>query len=230
MADDLEKPLIYLITSGASTPATTVASEEFLDLLKLVSAAVSANIPLIQIREKNLTARVLTKLTERAAELIRGTRTRLLVNDRADIALAAGADGVHLSTTSMPARVVRRTFGPKVLLGVSTHSLAELECANRDGADFAVFGPVFATETKRAFGPPLGLELLAEASRRVAPWPVFALGGLSLDNVADCFRAGASGVAGISMLSDPAKLREIVLRVREMYEQSTGTDRSKTQA
>jgi len=218
MAPELEKPIIYLITSGATTAATTAASEEFSNLLWLVKAAVTAKVTLIQIREKSLTARVLFELTELAAELTRGSQTQLLVNDRPDIARAAGADGVHLSTTSVPAPVIRRTFGSKFLVGVSTHSLEELEQASQEGADFAVFGPVFSTESKRRFGPPVGLKLMAEAAKAVAPWPVLALGGITVQNAYECFRAGASGVAAIRMLSDPTGLAATVGKLREIYE------------
>src|SRR5215213_3988547 len=140
-----QPPLIYLITSGETTQATTPSSEEFKRLLRLTAAAVAARIPLIQLREKNLSARMLYELATNAARLTRGSDTRLLVNDRADIARAAGADGVHLTTRSLEAAVVRRAFGEDFLIGVSAHSLEEARAARDGGADFAVFGPVFDT-------------------------------------------------------------------------------------
>src|SRR5688500_9271588 len=97
---DLPKPIIYLITNGTTTSNTTPESKDFLQLLTLVEAAVASAIPLLQIREKNLSARLLYQLTKRAAAIVRGSSTRLLVNDRADIALSAGADGVHLTSRS----------------------------------------------------------------------------------------------------------------------------------
>ena len=146
---DLLKPITYLITNGATTATTTPSSEDFSRLIKLVAAAVDARIGLIQLRETNLSARVLFELAQQSAEITRGSATRLLVNDRADIARGAGADGVHLTTRSLEARIVRRTFGEEFLIGVSTHSIEEARDAREGGADFAVFGPVFETASKK---------------------------------------------------------------------------------
>ena len=131
------KPILYLITRGATTEATTANDPSFAEILNQVSAAVTAGIDLIQIREKQLTAEVLFKLAAAAASLTRKTATQLLVNDRADIAAGAGADGVHLTTQSLDAEVIRRTFGAGFLIGASTHSLDEVRAA-RDHADFVV--------------------------------------------------------------------------------------------
>src|SRR3982751_2176020 len=111
-------PIRYLITSGATSAATTPSTEDFQYLLEHISRAVKAGIQLIQIREKSLSGRVLYELTVAASKLTRGSATRLLVNDRADIARTAGADGVHLTTTSLDAGVVRKTFGEDFLIGV----------------------------------------------------------------------------------------------------------------
>ena len=159
---------------------------------------------------------MLYELTSRAAEITRGTKTRLLVNGRSDIARAAGADGVHLTTRSLPADVVRHVYGPEFLIGVSTHSVREAEDARQNG-DFVVFGPVFDTESKRAFGDPQGLDKLREVARAVDGFPVLAIGGITLDNVADCFDAGASGVAAIRLFDDAEKMTEIVEAVRSSF-------------
>jgi len=164
-----------------------------------------------------LPARVLFELAARAAEITRGSNTRLLVNDRPDIARAAGADGVHLTTHSLPAEVVRNTFGPGFLIGVSTHSLAEVQAARAAGADFVVFGPVFETESKRAYGEPQGLSKLAEVTRELGEYPVVAIGGITLDNAGECFRAGARGVAAISILNDAEKMPSIVETIRSRF-------------
>lgn len=210
----LQTPIIYLITSGQTTSATSPDSEDFTRLLALVRSAVSAHISFIQLREKKLRPRVLYQLTTRAAEITRGSTTRLFVNDRADIALAAGADGVHLTTRSLATQVVRRAFGDSFLIGVSTHTLAQAQAARDGGADFATFGPLFDTPSKRAYGPPVGLERLGEAARALSPFPLLALGGITNDNAIDALRAGASGLAGIRMLSDPQALRETVNAIR----------------
>ena len=151
-----------------------------------------------------LPGRVLYDLVVRAASITQGTVTKLLVNDRADIARAAGADGVHLTTHSLPAAVVRSGFGPEFLIGVSSHSLEEAQAARDGGADFVVFGPVFETESKRAYGPPQGLDKLREVTRELNEFPVFAIGGITLDNIAACLEAGAAGIAAIRLFSDPS--------------------------
>jgi len=149
-----------------------------------------------------------------AADLTRGSSTRLLVNDRADIAFAAGADGVHLTSASIEPAVIRRTFGKDFLIGCSTHSIEEASEVSKGGADFAVFGPVFSTASKRQYGEPLGLESLTHATAAVTPFPLLALGGVSIENAGDCFRAGASGVAAIRLFGDATRLGDIVGYIR----------------
>ena len=196
---NLPPPIIYPITSG---------KRESLDILQLVQAAVEAEVPLFQIREKSLPARELYELTSRAIEVTRGSKTRLLVNDRADIARAAGADGVHLTSQSLPADVVRNVFGSDFLIGVSTHSLEEARAARNGGADFVVFGPVFE---KHGFSTPQGLDKLRKITSELGDFPVLAIGGISLENAAACLDAGASGIAAIRLLND-ARMLEIVCR------------------
>jgi thiamine-phosphate pyrophosphorylase len=210
----LSRPILYLITRGVTTEATTSNSEEFQDILIQVSNAVTAGIQLIQLREKRLTARALFELTARAAEITRGTTTRLLVNDRPDIAASAGADGVHLTTRSLEPKIVRRTFGDDFLVGASTHSLAEATNARDGGADFVVFGPIFPTPSKEEYGSPMGVACLAGVAEGLAPFPVLALGGISNETAHECLRAGASGVAGISLFREPKNLDRVVARIR----------------
>ena len=202
----LPVPIIYPITSGKTSPQTTPDDPQFSEILRLVRAAADADVPLFQIREKSLHARVLYELVARAAKITRGSTTRLLVNDRSDIARAAGADGVHLTTQSLPVEVVRSLFGADFLIGVSTHSLDEARAARAGGADFVVFGPVFETESKRAYGEPQGLSKLAEVVRELSEFPVVAIGGITLDNIDECFQAGARGIAAIRLLNDTENL------------------------
>lgn len=209
-----QQPILYLITRGATTATTSPASKEFQDILALVRAAVAAGLNLIQLREKLLTARTLYDLTACAAAITRGTATSLLVNDRADIARAAGADGVHLASDSIDAAVIRQTFGKDFLIGVSTHSQAELQRARDASADVAVFGPVFETSSKAQYGAPVGLQTLSEAARAAAPFPVLALGGVSIANAGECLRAGAAGIAGISLFAEPSSLQSTVAAIR----------------
>jgi thiamine-phosphate pyrophosphorylase len=210
-----DKPISYLITSGQTTAATTSSSKDFQLILQLIQAAVAAKIDLIQVREKALTTKVLYELAGRAAEVTRSSATKLLVNDRADVAASAGADGVHLTTRSLPTAVVRRTFGNDFLIGVSTHSLSEARNAQIANADFAVFGPVFQTPSKEQHGSPVGLEKLKHVCAELKPFPIYAIGGVNEGNFADCLRAGAHGVAAIRMFDDPERLSTIVERIHE---------------
>ena len=217
MSLNLSQPILYLITPGAIAETTTSADEEFQEILHQVSAAVAGGIQLIQLREKNLTARVLFELTERVMEIVRGTSTRVLVNDRADIAAGAGADGVHLTLQSLEADVIRKTFGPNCLIGVSTHSDVEARRARDAGAGFVVFGPIFPTQSKKEYGPPLGIGKLSEVAHELAPIPVLAIGGVSNDNAGECLRAGASGVAAITLFSEPETLKRNAEIVRKLF-------------
>lgn len=211
---NLSKPILYLITRGATTEATTSDAPEFKQILDQISAAVAAGIDLIQIREKQLTARVLFELVSEAGKLTRAARTQLLVNDRADIALAAGADGVHLTTRSLKVATIREALGDELLIGASTHSLDEIRSARADGAEFVVFGPVFETKSKPQFGPPQGLEELARVVRAVAGFPVLALGGISTSNAADCLAVGAQGISGIGLFDNPENFAHLLYRFK----------------
>jgi thiamine-phosphate pyrophosphorylase len=215
MAMGLQQPILYLITSGATTQSTTPASPEFQSILSLVHSATRAGIALIQLREKKLSARVLYQLAAEAAAITRGSSTQLLVNDRADISRAAGCDGVHLTTRSLETNIVKETFGPAFIVGVSTHSLEEARAARDEGADFAVFGPVFATPSKLPYGPPLGLHQLERAARDLSPFPLLAIGGITHENATQVLRAGASGIAAIRLFSQPGDLEKIVREMKK---------------
>jgi len=201
MPASLPPPILYAITSGATNSKTTPDDDEFSRILTLVEAAVEAEVSLVQIREKALSVRVLHELVKRAVEIAQGSSTRLLVNDRFDVARAAGADGVQLTEVSLSPRVVREICGAEFLIGVSTHSLEAARAARDGGADFVVFGPVFETESKSVYGPPQGLEKLLEVTGELQGFPVIAIGGVTLDNAEKCFAAGASGIAAIKLFN-----------------------------
>lgn len=183
---------LYLITDR-----TQVATNH--TLLSAIDSALQGGVRAIQLREKDLTAAELLPLAQELRNLTREYAAQLLINDRVDIALAVQADGVHLGEHSLPTEVVRQLVGPKLLIGVSTHSIADISRATEQGADFVTFGPVYATPSKAAFGPPQGLKALTEACH-VSSLPVFALGGITPPRVADVRQAGAGGVALISAI------------------------------
>lgn len=181
-------------------------------LLPRILDAVRAGVDLVQIREKDMPARELVELVRAAVEAAQGTSTHIVVNDRLDVALTAGAAGVHLGTQSLPARVVRTCVPEGFLVGVSCHSLDEALAAESARADYIVLGPVFETPSKIPYGPPLGVEKLREVAARVK-LPVLALGGITVERVKTCLEAGAAGIAGISIFQDCESLEE---RVREI--------------
>lgn len=166
------------------------------ELLEAVARNVAEGVEYIQIREKDLPAKDLLELTRAALRLANGTGTRILVNSRADVAVAAGAHGIHLPSGSIPARRFRQLG--RLLIGVSCHSVGELLEAEREGADFAVYSPVFPSPSKPGYGPAVGVDGLRAAVKAVRI-PVFALGGVTPANAPLCIEAGAAGAAGISM-------------------------------
>jgi thiamine-phosphate pyrophosphorylase len=166
------------------------------DLEKIVAAAAQGGAGAIQLREKDLSARDLYALGARLQTALAPYGVPLLINDRLDVALALDAAGVHLAGHSLPTAVARRVLGTGKLLGVSTHSVEEARCAAEDGADFIVFGPVFTTPSKVAYGPPQGLQHLTAVVRAVHI-PVMAIGGIDHINLPQVMQAGAYGVAMI---------------------------------
>ena len=152
----------------------------------------------IHIREKDLEARDLFELTRSALALPNPRGVKILVNSRVDVALAAGAAGAHLPTDSPPPSRWRKFAPANFLIGVSCHALDEVRRAEQEGADYAVFGPVFEPRSKPANIPARGLAELTRAAK-TAKIPVLALGGITRANLDACIEAGAAGVAGISL-------------------------------
>ena len=180
---------LYLITDRKVTGETRQ--------VEALTRALEGGVRAIQLREKDLEVRELCRLGEKLRELTNRYDARLYINDRADVAMGIGADGVHLTARSMPPRALRNVFGDRLSIGVSTHRVEEIRAAAEGGADFVTFGPVYETVSKRPFGPPLGLEGLQTAVRN-ARLPVFALGGISFSRLDEVMKTGCHGVALIS--------------------------------
>ena len=173
----------------------------------------------IQIREKDLDTRSLLELARFTVAETRATGARVFVNDRLDVALAANAGGVHLGEKSLPVEAViewRRSTGRlDFLIGISSHSLESARKAERSGADYIFFGPVFATPSKAAFGAPQGTERLREVCASVEI-PVLAIGGVNLENARPCITAGAAGIAAIRLFQDATNTGELAARLGAM--------------
>jgi thiamine-phosphate pyrophosphorylase len=183
--------------------------------VEVAAEAVAGGADVVQLREKDAPGRVLYDIARQIRRLTLDAGVPFIVDDRVDIALAAGADGVHVGQDDLPATEARRLIGPDRILGVSAASLEEALSAERDGADYIGFGPVFeARETKPDTVPPRGLELLAEVCDRCAV-PVIAIGGINHGNVARVIAAGAGGVA---VISGVVGAHDIAAAVRDLKE------------
>jgi len=175
-------------------------------LPQFIEAAAEGGVRAIQFREKDLSLADQRRLLQQAMPVARRYGVRLLVNERVDLCQAVGADGVHLTATGLPVPVARALMTADQLLSVSCHSVAEVRQAEADGANFAVLGPIYDTPSKRSFGPPLGLAVLKQA-RQAVSLPLFAIGGIRSDCLANLFAAGADGVAVISEIAAASDVR-----------------------
>lgn len=213
-----ERLILCYVTDSGTLPGGVAA------LPGVISAALRAGVEWMQIREKHLPARQLTELTRGAVQQARaaGGQSRILVNDRLDVALAAGADGVHLGGRSLPVAEVRAwlereqarlNLTANFLIGRSCHSLAEAQQAERDGASYIVFGPVYATPSKAQFGPPQGIERLREVCAAVRI-PVLAIGGITVQNARACVQAGAAGIAAIRLFQEASDVARVLESLR----------------
>ncbi len=179
---------LYLITDRKQTKPP---------LPEAVRLALEGGVRAVQLREKDLPIRELLLLAQKMRAITREFNAKLFINDRVDIAVAVDADGVHLGHESMPPDAVRKIVGKKMLVGVSTHTHAEAIAAEKGGADFITFGPLFDTPSKRQYGAPAGIDALRAVKPQIGV-PVFGLGGIKPENLRDVMNAGADGIAMIS--------------------------------
>ena len=190
---------LYLVTDRTQTQGR--------DLLWVLEQALDGGVKAIQLREKDLSGKELFTLAEKTKLLCDRYNAQLFINDRIDVALAVDAAGVQLSKDSLPIDVARALLGSKGIIGVSTHSPEEAQKAQQSGADFILFGPVFFTPSKARYGAPQGLAALQKTLAKTS-LPVYAIGGIKVENIADVRQAPIQGVALISaVLSavDPKK-------------------------
>jgi thiamine-phosphate pyrophosphorylase len=228
---DREKPILCYVTDRRSLSALAVA----VTLAEKIASIAAAGVDWVQVREKDLAGRALAELTREATAL--KSASRIIVNDRVDVAVTEGAGGVHLSETGLPvsdvAKWMKRTGSGVVvsddgvapqfpaadredfLVGASCHSLEGATAAVRDGADYIFFGPVFVTPSKAKFGEPQGVKKLAVVCSAVSV-PVIAIGGITLENARECIAAGAAGIAAIRLFQDAAEPAQVISKLKQL--------------
>jgi thiamine-phosphate pyrophosphorylase len=187
--------------------------EQIRALWSKMESAARAGVDWIQIREKDLSGRELAGIVREVVRRIPRS-CRMLVNDRLDVAMSRAANGVHLGERSLPVEEAKRfarekNLGTDFLVGVSAHSLESAQAAEKGGADYVIFGPVFDTPSKTAFGPSQGLGQLRQVCGGVSI-PVIAIGGVTALNAQECITAGASGIAAIRMFQEADDLTALV--------------------
>jgi thiamine-phosphate diphosphorylase len=182
------------------------------DLVDILDAALAGGSRLIQLREKEWPSGRVLPLAERLRARCAAARATFIVNDRVDLAVAAGADGVHLPSDGVPTSVLREHYGGALLIGRSTHTSDEVAREAEAGADYVTFGPVFASPGK---GAPVGIDALADAASHGIP--VLALGGVGIAELPRVAAAGAAGAAGIRLFQELRRLPEVVAAAREAF-------------
>jgi len=199
---------LYYITDRQQIPGRSLED--------CLAQAIAAGVDWVQIREKDLPGRRLYDLAKTAVGHARASEnSRVMMNDRLDVALAAQAHGVHLGGRSIPAEVVRKLAPREFAVGVSCHSLFEAQAAEAAGATYLLLGPIFSTPSKLQYGLPLGLAKLREVTAQVSI-PVFALGGITPERISSCRANGAAGIAGIRMFQGCNSIKALVRELRRM--------------
>ncbi|MGD9561669.1 MAG: thiamine phosphate synthase [Pyrinomonadaceae bacterium] len=192
-----ERPLVYCISEGLADESNFTETQN--NIVERIRRSRACGVTHFQIREKKLAAANLFELSRKAAKASAEAGIKLLVNGRADIALAAGADGVHLPSDGLPIAGLKHCVPASFLIAASVHTLAEAMAAKAAGASMVTFGPVFASPGK---GSGVGIEMLAEVCDRLGNFPVIALGGIDEDRIAEVIAGGAAGFAAIRYLNE----------------------------
>jgi thiamine-phosphate pyrophosphorylase len=195
---------LYLVTDRNQTGGR--------DLFWVLEQALDGGVKAIQLREKDLSGRDLFSLAEKVCKLCQAYNAALCINDRIDVALAVDAAGVQLSQTSLPVVTTRALLGPQKIIGASTHSLQEARKAEQNGADFVLFGPVYFTASKAAYGAPQGLPALKTIVDNIS-LPVYAIGGIKPENIESTKKLGVRGVALISAIVSAESPKEAAAKM-----------------
>ncbi len=190
---------LYLITDRNQTAGRP--------LPEIIREAGEAGVQAVQFREKDLSLREQLALADTIHTIAKQYAMKLFINDRVDLCLAIDADGVHLPASGLPVHLVRKLLGTRKQIGVSCHALKDVLQAEAEGADFVVLGPIYDTPSKRAYGPPLGIDYLRQVQQAVRV-PVFAIGGIGEEKLSELFEAGADGVAMVSYIMGAPNVRE----------------------
>ena len=168
-------------------------------LSEIVEKAVSGGATIVQLREKNTETRDFLMLARKLKEILRPRNIPLIINDRMDIALASGADGIHVGQSDMPVEEIRRYLGKDALIGLSVESVEDIEDANKLDIDYIGISPVYTTPTKKELTSGLGLDGVREISE-LSRFPSVAIGGINRENTAEIIRSGADGIAVVSAI------------------------------
>jgi thiamine-phosphate pyrophosphorylase len=178
------------------------------ELVKQITALSATGVKAVQLREKNIPAGELLNISKSAGSRINRNKTRLIINERLDIAILAGASGIHSTSNGIENKYIRK-FAPDIVSGKSVHSLIEAKKAEKEGYDYILFGPVYRTPAKVKYGKPQGLKKLSEVCKSVNI-PVFAVGGINPQRINKCINAGAYGVAAIREFADTKNIKKAV--------------------
>jgi thiamine-phosphate pyrophosphorylase len=228
LSNGTEQRILCYVTDASALSAVPTDAESETEyaarLIERACLAAEAGVNWIQVRDKNLNARMLHVSTVGIRLVVKELGARVIVNDRLDVAVAAQAGGVHLGRESLPVKELvswrekEKSSKPVLedfLIGASCHSFEEARAAALDGADYLIFGPVFETPSKMKFGPPLGVERLREVCSDLRI-PVLAIGGIDLVNAGKCFDAGAAGIAAIRLFQDAKSAEDLRERIEAL--------------